>query len=252
MKARLRQSHAPRALKRAVVGGVRGVRDGWQPLSSLVCELRTHGVTHVVDVGANVGQFAVDLRAAGFGGTITSFEPSPGSFVDLDRRAAADHGWVAVNAAVALQAGTAVLGISANDGLSSTLTRPTGAGIRAAPGTRLVGQAVVGTVTWDSVFAETDPARSFVKLDCQGLDVPLVEDLVRRGRRPAGLQFEVGLASMYEEAGSLQDALQAVDRLGLVVRDLRPGIRDRQGRLLEVDVVAFAPQPRHAPPAVGS
>lgn len=48
--------------------------------------LRSRGVTTVVDVGANVGQFAQTLRnEVGFSGRIISFEPSPEAFATLER-----------------------------------------------------------------------------------------------------------------------------------------------------------------------
>lgn len=245
MRARLRQAHTPRALKRSIIGGAAAVRDAWQPLTGLVSELDTRGIRRVLDVGANVGQFATDLRSAGYRGAITSFEPAPAAFGHLQRRAAADELWTAVNVAVALDAGPARLRISANEGLSSTLSRPTVVAAQATPGARIVGEAIVRTITWNEVFPDRGAAHCFVKIDCQGLDVALVRDLLDRGHLPAGLQFEVGLSPMYEQAGSLHEALAAVEELGLVVHDLRPGIRDRRRRLLEVDVVAFVPQPEH-------
>jgi hypothetical protein len=44
---------------------------------------------------------------------------------------------------------------------------------------------------------------------------------------------------MYEGAGDLTDLIGVMEDLGLVVADIRPGIRDGQGRLLEADVLAL-------------
>jgi hypothetical protein len=59
--------------------------------------LRTLGIDLVLDVGANVGQYASDLRRdAGFEGRIRSFKPTRDAFRTLDARASAGSEMVGV------------------------------------------------------------------------------------------------------------------------------------------------------------
>ena len=218
-----------------------GYRFGWQPYGYLAAEMRRRSIGMCVDVGANVGQFAIDLRAAGFGGCIVSYEPCPYAFGALERRAMRDDSWLVRNAAVATDSGVQTLHISANDGLSSSLLDATTEARKASDGLRTVADMAVQTVTWSGVFGvdDIDPSATLVKLDCQGLEVPLLRDVLRLGLHPEGVLCEVGLQPMYEGAGDLKDLIGVMEDLGLVVADIRPGIRDGQGRLLEADVLAL-------------
>ena len=45
------------------------------PFISIVRNLEDSNVSNVIDVGANVGQFGLDIRRHGFKGQIVSYEP---------------------------------------------------------------------------------------------------------------------------------------------------------------------------------
>src|ERR1700682_6223763 len=55
--------------------------------------LRSLGVDLVLDVGANVGQFALDILSMGYHGRIVSFEPVSAAYASLTRNAAAYRNW---------------------------------------------------------------------------------------------------------------------------------------------------------------
>lgn len=59
-------------------------------LHNLMAQL---GVQHVIDVGANEGQFALEVRQAGFLGRIDSFEPIGSTFELLQSNMVSDSGW---------------------------------------------------------------------------------------------------------------------------------------------------------------
>ncbi len=89
------------------------------------------GITTVLDVGANVGQFAELLRLMGYRGKIISFEPLRAAYQELAAKAAADGNWEAHNFALGMQCGHATINVS-NYSVLSSLLPLTAAGARFA------------------------------------------------------------------------------------------------------------------------
>ncbi len=77
------------------------------PSSAYVRRIGELGATVVLDVGANVGQFAQHLRAAGWEGRIVSYEPLSTAFGALSRNAAKDPQWQVFNVALGATKGSA-------------------------------------------------------------------------------------------------------------------------------------------------
>lgn len=60
---------------------------------NLVSTLNARGVAKVLDVGANLGQYANSLFSAGFNGEVVSFEPLSDIHAKLVRNAAGNLRW---------------------------------------------------------------------------------------------------------------------------------------------------------------
>ena len=76
--------------------------------------LREEGITLVLDVGANSGQWAMELRRGGYQGRIVSFEPGSDAFAALERAAEGDRLWECRQLALGSHSGTATLNLAAN------------------------------------------------------------------------------------------------------------------------------------------
>jgi len=64
------------------------------------CFLKRLAIDCVWDVGANVGQYGVELRLLGYNGLIISFEPDQSNFEKLKSRSKRDSKWLAMNFAL--------------------------------------------------------------------------------------------------------------------------------------------------------
>ena len=149
-----------------------GVSIGRDPFVNRVARLlEARDIETVLDVGANVGQFARMVRGAGFDGDILSFEPLSDAYRRLTRRSKGDPRWRAFNTAVGAEPGRSTIHISANS-YSSSLLAMTKAHLDAAPGSEFIGTEDVDVTTVASIVDEhgLDPARMFIKVDTQGFE----------------------------------------------------------------------------------
>ena len=112
------------------------------PTSHRAALIRERGVDLVLDVGANDGPFARQLREAGYRGRIVSFEPQAAAYAALRGAAAADPLWECRNVAVGADEGEVVLNIAANSS-SSSLFEMSAAPCGKRPGVRLRGPRAV-------------------------------------------------------------------------------------------------------------
>jgi FkbM family methyltransferase len=160
--------------------------------------LQSVSASLILDVGANSGQFARQMRRDGFAGRIVSFEPLDAPFNELSRWAGRDPLWEVHRTAIGLQPGTAVMHVT-SDSWSSSLLPVLDRHAKAAS-ISVVGQAAVPVASLDDLAAEADWADhvSYLKIDVQGGEL----DVLRGAERllsgtVAAVEIEVSLVELY-------------------------------------------------------
>jgi FkbM family methyltransferase len=203
----------------------------------LLCSL---GIDVVLDVGANVGQYARQLRRdVGFEGRICSFEPMRGAFRVLEVEAADDPKWSTFNLAIGDVAGSATINIAANSE-SSSLLPMLASHSEAAPESRFVGTEQIETQTLDALFDNlcATGEHVYLKIDTQGFEGRVLAGADRSLPRIDTLQIEMALTPLYEGEIAFADLLELLLDRGYVIVGLEPVFTDpRTGRLLQVDAV---------------
>lgn len=212
------------------------------PHLRLVQMLEKRKVTEVLDIGANMGQFAQDLREAGWKGRIISFEPIPDAWDVLSKRASRVENWdVAERCALSDTDGTASFQISGNS-VSSSLLGMTDVHGDATPMARAVAKITVKTYRLETLWPTLNlRGPSFVKIDTQGSEALvlagggelLAKDIV-------GLQLEMSLRELYHQQMLADDLHRLLVVRDFYLCDLIPNFRDPQsGDLLQYDAVYF-------------
>lgn len=198
--------------------------------------LASRDVDCVIDVGANMGQYAAIMRAAGFAGIIHSFEPQPDAFESLKARSAADPTWFVRNQAVGAEPGLLELNIAGNS-FSSSVLPMAATHLEAAPESAYVGTISVPTTTIGSFVDETgvDPSRALLKVDTQGFEMPVLEGAGGALNSFAGIQVEMSFVPLYEGQTLFDDLRAFIESAGFELFSLEPGIAAPDGRLLQVD-----------------
>lgn len=213
-----------------------------EPAAQLVAALRHNGVDAVLDVGANVGQYAALLREQGWQGPIVSFEPNPAVHALLAERAAADPGWIVpAPLALAEAVGRMTLHVSAESDMSSLL--PQADRLRElSPSSAVTTTESVEACRLDALplLAEAGWRRMFLKIDVQGAEPRVLAGAERAWPRIAGVQLELSLMQLYEGEQPWRVVLDEVCARGFAPHLWLPGYYSpRLARQLQVDVVLF-------------
>ncbi len=198
----------------------------------------TAGVTVLLDVGANEGQFAALVRERGFTGRIASVEPVPEAYEALVRARAGDASWTGVHAALGAQAGTLPMTVTTDTRCSSLLPVGAIAGYIpvAAPARTIEVPVERLDALWGGLVRTGDVVA--LKIDTQGYEVRVLDGLGDRLAEVAVLEVELALLPLYEGGSSLEALLPRLTAAGFGVVSLDDGHVDpATGQVLDVDVL---------------
>ncbi len=214
--------------------------------TQLACSLEYFAIDVVLDVGANQGQFARDLRGAGYKGRIISFEPLAEAHALLSARAERDAAWsVHPRSAIGDTNGMISINVAGNS-VSSSVLPMLDAHSQAARDSVYVATQQVAIVTLDSVAAQyiKDGERVFLKIDTQGFEWPVLDGARETLRRARGVHCEMSLVPLYEGQRLWKDMLARLEGEGFRFWSLQEGFTDeRDGRSLQFDATFFRVDP---------
>jgi FkbM family methyltransferase len=204
-------------------------------------ECRGFATDVIFDVGANVGQFAQELRKGGYHGHIISFEPLSSAHATLIATAASDPLWdVAERCAVGASDGWAEINISGNS-YSSSLLPMLDLHREAAPPSEYQGTEPCRVITLDSYIERTfsDPTTVFgLKIDTQGYEGQILAGLQRNHDRVKVVVCEMSLAPLYADGPSMSELCRQLAELDYHCVALGPEFEDpRSGELLQTNGV---------------
>lgn len=161
--------------------------------------LRSLGVTHTIDVGANVGQYGSELRNLGFDGEIISFEPMPREFALLTEASNRDDNWTPMQLAVSNFDGDTTFHVTTNS-VASSLLSPVKSKISDDIDTRVAQKIDVTVRRLDGLILPKLPkqAKVFLKVDAQGSEMDVLEGAVSPLERCVAVELEVSVLPLYE------------------------------------------------------
>jgi FkbM family methyltransferase len=181
------------------------------------------GVDLLFDVGANVGQYAIDVRKWGYEGEIVSFEPQSAVFRELEAAARDDPRWTVRQMALGETAGQAEINISPASFHSSFLAMAPRY-LELAPRAAYVATETVPVETLDTVSAEflKSSTRVGLKLDVQGYEMKVLRGGPELLRRAAFVEAELLFAELYEAQAEAKELIDTFYDAGLRLAWLEP------------------------------
>lgn len=189
----------------------------------------------VVDVGANTGQFASELRLAGYSGPIVSIEPVSDAFRQLSERSRSDPDWTPIHCAVGSTRGRVQINVSANS-MSSSLLGMSDTHRKAAPGSAYIRQEKVSVYRLEEIDALRSFKRIFCKIDTQGFERQVLEGIGVLWPRMVAIQLETSHVDLYEDSWKHSDVMTYFADRGWEPVFVDRGFTDtRTGRMLQSD-----------------
>jgi FkbM family methyltransferase len=204
--------------------------------------LDVHGIQCVLDIGANIGQFASELRTSGYKGRIVSFEPQSDAYARLTAAAAHDASWtVAPRGAIGSAAGEIEMNISDNS-VSSSALPILDQHTDSAPSSRYVRTEKAPVTRLDDCDLFDRKLPTFLKIDTQGFEQHVLDGAPDTLKAVRGVQMEMSLAPLYDGQADFLALMSQMKALGFDVWSINPGFADaKTGRLLQADATFFRP-----------
>ena len=199
---------------------------------------KRHDIDLVLDVGANMGQFSIELRDAGYTGEIISFEPIIECYKHLT--AIADDKWRVENYALGDVNTTDTINISSKSVFSSILDTNEFGHANFSDSIQVIDKQTITIKRLDDVIKELideiDTKKIFLKLDTQGYDDRVMHGAVNTLNHVQILQTEVSCKAIYKETPPFHETLKNLTNSGFNITGIFPLCRDKNSmELLEFD-----------------
>jgi len=186
----------------------------------------------VLDVGANRGQFASELRGVGFQGWIISFEPLESEFAHLTKAFGRDSMWRGFRLALGDKSGSAKMNVVSHLTVMSSLLEST------MKFPDMVAQEIE-IRRLDEMFntatAGIESPRVLLKMDTQGYDLNVFAGAKGCLNHVQGLQSELSVVPIYKSMPHYVEALNVSEQAGFVLLDLSVVSRTEHGGIQELN-----------------
>ena len=196
------------------------------------------GCTHVVDVGANSGQWGSDLRRCGWSGPIYSFEPINYFFNLLEKAASDDKSWNVYNFGLGDVDEQLEINVAGNHGGSSSFLQIDPRVTRIEPDTKTIQNETCDIRRLSDLKLFPRNSRVYLKADVQGFELKVLDGSSEIEGSLEALELEVSLVALYSGSPLIEDILIKTRRMGFAPVQIKPGFADiEENQLLQMDIM---------------
>ena len=216
---------------------VRRFDSGRSMASRRIRAIERTGVDVVLDVGANRGQWAAELRNSGYDGRMVSLEPLAEPYAALVARTSTDPDWDAQRIALGAEDATASINVAGNI-VSSSMLEMTERHVTGAPASAQIGTESVHVARLDTIAPELlgDQTRPYLKLDVQGYELQALLGASSTLDSVQVVEAELSVVELYAGQPLLPEVFEHLRARGFECIGLDPGFTDvRSGEMLQAD-----------------
>lgn len=213
--------------------------DGLSAAQRRVSLLNWRRINLLLDVGANAGQYAGRMRAAGYGGRIVSFEPLSQAFDDLTERSHNDPTWECYRQAVGDRVDSVEINVSENS-ISSSLFEIAERSVRLEPDTAYVAREQVPLTSLSAIWHDLvqDGERVYLKLDVQGYELNVLHGAEPILSSIDTVEAELSLVPLYVGAPPLEEVLEYIWSRNFRLASMESVFDDPStGEMLQADAI---------------
>lgn len=204
--------------------------------------LKKFNIDLILDVGANKGQFASEIRSVGFNNKIISFEPLPDAHQLITKAASGDELWsVHQRGAIGDYDGEVEINVSGNS-VSSSILPMMESHSSAAQNSAYIGSENVPINRLDTVATKYffPESNIFIKLDTQGFEWQVLDGATETLKKAQGVLCEMSLVPLYKGQHLWKDMLKRLESEGFTLWAIQRGFTDpRNGRSLQVNAIFY-------------
>lgn len=198
--------------------------------------LQHFGITTVLDVGANVGQYASMLRSQGYANRILSFEPVAASYARLKEAAKDDPNWEVFHHGLGADDASVEMFVEGDSSMNSMLCARQDLPLMKNEIHK--SRQVVEIRRLDSIFDAlcTRDEKIFLKIDTQGFELDVLKGAEKSMSRFTGLELELSLTPLYQKQSCLPEVAAYLYQRGFKLWSIERGIADvKSGETYEVE-----------------
>tara|TARA_B100001250_G_scaffold400998_1_gene412313 strand:- start:483 stop:1214 length:732 start_codon:yes stop_codon:yes gene_type:complete len=200
--------------------------------------IKQYKIDLILDVGANLGQFASDMRRAGYQNQIISFEPIHECYKHLI--SIADSGWQVKNFALGNKNLNEKINISNKTVYSSILDVNKFGKSNFQNSIKVIDKQDIQVKKLDDIIHETvnnlSKKKVFLKIDTQGYDNRVIRGAAKTLKHVQILQTEISCRGIYEDTPSVTERLEELLSIGFSIVGIFPISRDKNTmEILEFD-----------------
>lgn len=207
-------------------------------------------ITLLLDVGANVGQYAQEVWQHGYKNRMVSFEPLSAAFAKLQRSAKGNTQWQCLPLALGEADETREIHIAGNSGESSSLLPMRERHVHAMPVSAYVGNETIQIARLDSLrsrLSSPDDAI-WLKIDVQGYEHKVLDGASDLLAQVKAIEMELSLVPLYDDSPLLCESIAYLAGMGFQLIGVEDVFQDpRSAHTLQVNGVFERVSPAFVP-----
>ena len=208
------------------------------PIARRKALIESYNIDLILDVGANIGQFAKQMRDdIRYTGDIISFEPLSEEFNLLKEKTDRDNRWEAINCAIGDVEEKSKINIAGNS-YSSSILSMLKSHEKSAPESKYIGEEEIYIKTLDSIMDELsiNQKNIYLKIDTQGFESKVIKGAEMSLNRIDTIQLEMSLIPLYKDELLFNDMYDLLLSKGYSLVAIEPGFSDKySGQMLQMD-----------------